>query len=81
VSSEVYLQWLESDQDGPRVLKSVRVGELSSGFWSVGEPVLLSRKTCAVQLTANHTYSSESARFVLRPAGLGKYAIRRVADR
>lgn len=78
-SSEVYLQWLEWNQDGPRLLKSVLVAELSSGLWSVGETVVISRKNCSMQLAATHTYSSEAARFVLQPTGLGKYLMRKVA--
>jgi hypothetical protein len=78
VSSEVYLQWLEWNQDGPRLLESMLVPELSSGLWSVGEPVVISHKTCSMQLAATHTYSSKAARFVLQPAGRGKYSIRRV---
>ena len=81
VSSEVYLQWLEWNQDGPRLLKSVLVAELSSGFWSVGAPVVISRKTCSIRLAATHTYSSEAALFVLQPAGRGKYSIRRGAKK
>jgi hypothetical protein len=78
VSSEVFLQWLDGGQDGARVLESLRVTELSSGLWSIGEPLVISRKRCAIRLSATHTYSSEAARFVLQPAGPGKYAIRRV---
>jgi hypothetical protein len=78
VSSEVYVQWLEWNQDGFHVMASVLVKELSSGMWSVGEPVVLSRKTCSVQLAASHTYSLEAARFVLRPSGRGRYVIREV---
>ena len=81
VSSEVYIQWLEWNQDGPRLLESVLVAELSSGLWSVGEPVVVSRKRCSIQLAAIHTYSSESARFVLQPAGRGKYSIRKVVNK
>ena len=81
VSSEVYLQWLEWDQDGPRLVESVLVRELSSGFWSVGEPVVVSRKNCAMRFVATHTYSSEAARFVLQPAGRGRYSIRRVVEK
>ena len=78
VSSEVYLQWLEWNQDGPRLVESVLITELSSGFWSVGAPTVISRKNCSMQLAATHTYSFEAARFVLQPAGRGKYSIRRV---
>jgi hypothetical protein len=78
VSSEVYVQWIEWNQEGPRLLESVLVKELSSGFWSVGEPVVTSRKSCSMRLGATHTYSSEAARFVLRPAGRGKYSVRRI---
>ena len=81
VSSEVYLQWLEWNQDGPRLLESVLVAELSSGLWSIGEPVVISRKNCSMQLPATHTYSSEAAHFVLQPAGRGKYSIRRVVKK
>lgn len=81
VSSELYLQWLEWSQDGPRLLDSVRVEELSSGFWVINEPVVVSRRNCSMQLAATHTYSSETARFVLQPAGRGKYSIRKVGKR
>jgi hypothetical protein len=81
VSSEVYLQWLEWNQDGSRLLESVLVTELSSGLWSVGEPVVISQKNCSMQLAATHTYSSKAARFVLQPAGRGRYSIRRVGKR
>ena len=81
VSSEVYIQWLEWNQDGPRLLESVLVAELSSGLWSVGEPMVVSRKRCSMQLAATHTYRSESARFVLQPAGRGKYSIRKVVKK
>ena len=81
VSSEVYLQWLEWNQDGPRLLDSVRVEELSSGFWAISEPVVISRRNCSMQLAATHTYSSETARFVLQPAGRGKYSIRKIAKK
>ena len=79
VSSEVYLQWLEWNEDGPRVIASARVAELSSGMWSVGEPVLVSRRSCSLRLAASNPFSSETARFVLRPAGRGKYVIRELA--
>src|SRR5947208_6198917 len=75
VSSEVYVQWIEWNEDGPRLLESVLVKELSSGFWSVGKPVMTSRKNCSMQLEAAHTYTSEDARFVLRAAGRGKYSL------
>ncbi len=76
VASAVYLQWLEWSEEGPRVVASVRVAELSTGVWSVAEPVMRSRKVCSIRLTASHTYASETARFDLRPAGRGRYAIR-----
>jgi hypothetical protein len=81
VSSEVYVQWIEWNQEGPRLLDSVLVNELSSGFWSVGEPVVTSRKNCSMQLQASHAYGSEAARFVLRPAGRGKYSVRRIGNK
>ncbi len=81
VSSEVYLQWLEWTQDGPRLMKSVLVAELSSGFWVIGQPLVLSREDCSMQLSATHTYSSEAARFVLRPGSLGKYSLQRVVKK
>ena len=81
VSSEVYVQWIEWNQEGPRLLESVLVKELSSGFWSVGGPVVASRKNCSMQLEASQTYGSEAARFVLRPAGRGKYSIRRMGTK
>ena len=81
VSSEVYAQWIESNQEGARLLESVLVKELSSGFWSVGEPVVTSRNNCSMQLAASHTYSSEAARFVLQPAGRGKYSVRRIGKK
>lgn len=78
VSSEVYAQWLEWDEDGPRVLETILVKELSSGMWSVGAPTIATQKTCSMNLPASHTYSLEFARFVLQPAGRGKYTIRRI---
>jgi len=81
VSSEVYLQWLEWNQEGPRLLKSVLVTELSSGLWSVGEPAVTSRENCSMVLAATHTYSLEPARFILRPSGPGKYSLRRVSKK
>lgn len=73
VSSEVYIQWLEWNQDGPRLLDSVLVGELSSGSWAVGQPFVASRKTCSMQLNATHSYSMETARFVLQPTSALKH--------
>ena len=81
MSSEVYVQWLESIQEGPRLLESVLVKELSTGYWSVGEPVVTSRTNCSMQLAVSHTYSSEVTRFVLQPAGRGKYSVRRIGKK
>ena len=80
VSSEVYLQWLEWHEDGPHVVKSTLVAELSSGMWSVASSSVIPGKHCSMQLSATHTYSSESARFVIRPVSLGKYSIRSSAS-
>ncbi len=62
VSSEVYLQWLEWAEDGPHVLKSAPVAEVSSGMWSVGSSSVIPGKGCSIQLNATHTYSAESER-------------------
>ena len=75
VSSEVYLQWVEWREDGPHLLRSTLVSEVSSGMWSVGQPTVIRGKRCSMQLSATHTYSLESANFVLRPVSLGKYSI------
>ncbi len=78
VSSEVYLQWIQQTETGPRLLKSTPVAELSTGLWSIGQPVIISKGECAIRLDATHTYSNEAASFRLRPRGLGRYAIGRV---
>ncbi len=76
VSSEVYLQWLAWGEDGPHMLKSTPVAELSSGMWSVGSSSVIPGKRCSIQLNATHTYSGETERFVVRPVSLGQYSIR-----
>lgn len=81
VSAEVHLQWLESDEKATRVAASVVVEELSSGMWSVGTPKAISRDACSFEVPATHTYSSESARFVVAPSGPGQYAFRRWPSR
>ena len=78
VSSEVYLQWLDADEGKSRVSRSVAVGELSSGMWSVGTPKVGARGTCSFELSASHTYSTEAGRFVVTPTVTGKYSIRRI---
>ena len=80
VSSDVHLQWLEPSEDGPRLLKSVRVTELSSGSWSVDQPSIASKESCSMKIDATHTYGSQAARFVLRPTALGKYSVERIAS-
>ena len=77
VSSEVYLQWLESDEGTSRVRASVVVAELSAGFWSAGVPVVRSRETCAFEVPATHTYNLEAARFFITPTDAGRYTFRR----
>ena len=77
VSSVVYLQWLEWGEDGPQLIKSVPVTELSTGMWSIGSSSVMPAKACSIQLNASHTYSAESARFFIRPLSLGHYSFRR----
>lgn len=75
VSSLVYLQWLEWNQEGPRLLHSTQIEEVSSGLWSSEAPEVISTETCSMQLRASHTYSSETLRLVLRPSGVGLYSV------
>lgn len=79
VSSEVYLQWLDWREDGPHLVKSTLIAELSSGMWSVGSLSVIPGKRCSMRLNATHTYSAESAEFDIRPIGLGRYSIRNSA--
>lgn len=78
VSSEVYLQWLDEDEGKSRVSRSVLVGELGSGMWSVGTPMVVARATCSFEMSASHTYSPETGRFVVTPTGAGTYSFRRL---
>lgn len=75
VSSLVYLQWLEWNQEGPRLLHSTQIEEVSSGLWSSGAPEVISTESCSMRLRASHTYSSETLRLVLRPSGVGLYSV------
>lgn len=75
VSSSAYLQWLEWNQDGPRLLHSTLIEEVSSGLWSSEAPEVISTETCSMQLRASHTYSSEMLRLVLRPSDVGTYSV------
>ncbi|WP_454255903.1 hypothetical protein [Pseudomonas sp. Marseille-Q8238] len=77
VSSSAYLQWLEWNQDGPRLLHSTLIEEVSSGLWSSEAPEVISTETCSMQLRASHTYSSEMLRLVLRPSDVGTYSVER----
>lgn len=80
LSSVVYLQWLEWNQDGPKLLMSERIVELSSGFWSAGAPSV-NTQDCSFLFPVQHSYSNEASRFELQPADLGKYAIRQDEQR
>lgn len=75
VSSEVHLQWIAWAEDGPRVIASVPVSELSTGTWSVAPPRPVPGKSCAWRIDATHTYTQAPARVVLRPVRPGQYAI------
>ena len=75
VSSQVYLQWLEEGR-ASRVVRSIRVGELSSGSWSVGEPVFSQAAGGGtIELEATNPYTLESSRFALKPGEVGAYSI------
>ena len=80
VSSAVYLQWLEWNEDGPRVIESTLVAKLSSGLWSVGTATAATDDRCSMQLDATHTYNLEAAHFILQPGGVGRYSIREVSS-
>lgn len=69
VSSNVYLEWISSENETQKIVKSILVSEVSE-FYSVSINKIESKK---VLLYLVDSHSFEKSEFKIEPTGLGKY--------